>query len=430
MFLAGNRCGKTFATAMEASFHLTGHYPSWWKGRKFDKPINMWAASNSTQSTRDILQVAYLGSLVESEYGTGTIPKEHIVSVTKARSIADAIDVVTVKHKSGGNSILGFKSYDQGRDKFQGVSKHLIHLDEEPPKSIYDECLLRTLDAKGMIILSMTPLSGLTHMVQYFYQGGKGSGKCINGKAIVMASWEDAPHLSEEMKARLRGNLSEEVLEAREKGIPSVGTGMCYPIKESQILVERFAIPDRFKQAYSIDFGWSPDPTVGLFAAYDPETDVMYLTKEYSRKEATPTSHADSLTRLGADWIRGVADPFGGSQSSQVDGESLIYKYSDAGLNIQPARRDKKLNGIVDVLQLMQEGRLKIFDDLEGWLGEFRMYAYDDKGKPRDGDDHFMDAMRYLVQSFHDVAKSRHDTNRNVWRSMMGNNNRPDWKTV
>ena len=412
------------------SYHLTGEYPSWWKGAVFKKPISAWAASDTTQSTRDILQVAYLGSLVEDEYGSGSIPKDTIESVTKARSIADAVDTIRVRHKSGGVSTLGFKSYDQGFKKFMGTAKHVIHLDEEPDVKIYEECLTRTMTTKGLILATMTPLSGLTKMVQRFYNGGMSNGKVHNGRALVQASWADADHISEEDKEQFRRSMSPEVLEAREKGIPSVGTGMCYPVKESSILVERFPIPDTFKQAYAIDFGWSPDPTIALFAAYDPETDIMYLTKEYARKEATPVSHADSLTRLGADWIRGVADPFGGSQSSQVDGESLIYKYSDAGLNIQAARRDKKLNGIVDVLQRMQEGRLKVFDDLEGWLSEFRMYAYDEKGRPKDGDDHFMDGMRYLVQSFFDVAKSRNDVTKDTWGAINSYSNRPDWRTV
>jgi terminase large subunit-like protein len=41
-----------------------------------------------------------------------------------------------------GVSYLGFKSYDQGRRKFQGTGKHVIWLDEEPPADVYEECLL------------------------------------------------------------------------------------------------------------------------------------------------------------------------------------------------------------------------------------------------------------------------------------------------
>ncbi len=49
----------------------------------------------------------------KSDWGTGFIPK-HLVSV--ARGIADLIDSVSIRHISGGNSDLQFKSYAAGRE--------------------------------------------------------------------------------------------------------------------------------------------------------------------------------------------------------------------------------------------------------------------------------------------------------------------------
>jgi len=37
------------------------------------------------------------------------------------------------------------KSYDQGRESFQGTEQHVIWLDEEPPLPIYVEALTRTM---------------------------------------------------------------------------------------------------------------------------------------------------------------------------------------------------------------------------------------------------------------------------------------------
>lgn len=119
LFLAGNRCGKTHCGAMEMAMHLTGEYPTWWHGLTFNKPIKAWAASVTTESTRDILQRAYLGNLRDDS--VGSIPSFSIVKTTLRRGVADAVDTVYVKHKSGGVSTLGFKSYDQGREKFQGT---------------------------------------------------------------------------------------------------------------------------------------------------------------------------------------------------------------------------------------------------------------------------------------------------------------------
>ena len=109
--------------------------------------------------------------------GHGVISPDLIIGRTMRRGVADAIDTLQVKHVNGGISTLGFKSYDQGREKFQGTSRHLIHLDEEPDVEIYEECLLRTLDVQGHMMLTMTPLKGMTELCERFLAAPEGAGK-------------------------------------------------------------------------------------------------------------------------------------------------------------------------------------------------------------------------------------------------------------
>ena len=59
-FLAANRVGKTIGGAYEVALHLTGKYPDWWCGRRFDGPINAWAAGKTNETTRDTVQKALL----------------------------------------------------------------------------------------------------------------------------------------------------------------------------------------------------------------------------------------------------------------------------------------------------------------------------------------------------------------------------------
>jgi hypothetical protein len=63
--------------------------------------------------------------------------------------------------------------------------------------------------------------------------------------------------------------------------------------------------------------------------------------------------------------------------------------------------------GLHEVLQRMTTGRLKVFRNLGGWLGEYRIYRRDDKGKVVKKFDHLMDATRYLVMSGMRAAKTR-----------------------
>lgn len=193
MFLAANRTSKTVSAAYEVTAHLTGDYPHWWVGRKFDVPIDSWAAGDTRETTRDIVQNELVGSRDELNAGTyasGMLPRYRILDRSLKTGVSDCVDTVWVRwgeelqHGAPVVSTLAFKSYDQGRKTFQGTSKHLIWLDEEPPESsetassdggapsgngdIYTECLLRTATTDGLVIETFTPLRGLTvHLAEY-----------------------------------------------------------------------------------------------------------------------------------------------------------------------------------------------------------------------------------------------------------------------
>ena len=81
LMMAANRIGKTESIGgYEMVLHMTGKYPSWWEGRKFDQPISAWAAGDTGKTTRDILQMKLLGP--PGEFGTGLIPKADLVRTT------------------------------------------------------------------------------------------------------------------------------------------------------------------------------------------------------------------------------------------------------------------------------------------------------------------------------------------------------------
>jgi phage terminase large subunit-like protein len=92
------------------------------------------------------------------------IPHRHILTIAPRRGVTDAVDTIRVRHASGGVSTLGYKSFDQGREKFQGTAKHGIWIDEEPPAHVYDECLLRLMTTDGLMLCTFTPLKGLSEI--------------------------------------------------------------------------------------------------------------------------------------------------------------------------------------------------------------------------------------------------------------------------
>lgn len=176
-FMAGNRVGKTVAGSYETTCHLTGDYPLWWPGRVFKTPVRWWAAGKTNETTRDIIQNELLGNITfvgqrKVVDGTGIIPKDKLGMdpgmLSWKAGVADLVDTVRVRHKTGAWSELGLKSYQQGRGSFEGTARHGVWFDEEPPLDVYGEALIRTATTKGIIILTFTPLEGMSDVVQSF----------------------------------------------------------------------------------------------------------------------------------------------------------------------------------------------------------------------------------------------------------------------
>jgi phage terminase large subunit-like protein len=127
LLMAGNRLGKSETGAFEAACHLTGIYPEWWKGKRFDEPTKGWVCGVTWLDTRNVCQTKLCGQYgVDSAYGTGMIPKAALIDKSLGRSVTDAYDTIQVRHVSGGVSTAQFKSYDQGREKFQGEGLDFI----------------------------------------------------------------------------------------------------------------------------------------------------------------------------------------------------------------------------------------------------------------------------------------------------------------
>lgn len=172
--MAGNQLGKTIAGGAEWAIHLTGRYPDWWDGKVFDKSVRMWAAGVTGESTRDNPQRILVGPPQQKEaWGTGMIPGNAIVEPIPGRGVPNGLDSIVVRHGGGGDiqageSVLSFKSYEKGREKWQGETLEGVWYDEEPPLDIYTEGLTRTNTTGGITIVTFTPLMGMSDVVMQF----------------------------------------------------------------------------------------------------------------------------------------------------------------------------------------------------------------------------------------------------------------------
>jgi phage terminase large subunit-like protein len=235
LLCAANQSGKTLAGGFEVAMHATGRYPDWWKGARFDAATIGWVCGTTNETTRDTVQRTLVGR--PGYYGTGAIPKDAIIEAVSARGTADLLDHVKVRHASGGVSTIDFKSYQRGRESFQGETLHYVWFDEEPPADIYTEGLTRTNVHQAPVWLTFTPLLGMSDTVGRFLL------EVSPDRHVVTMTIDDIGHFSPEERAKIIASYPPHEREARTKGIPTLGSGRIFPVADDLIACEAIQIP-------------------------------------------------------------------------------------------------------------------------------------------------------------------------------------------
>ena len=394
-FIAANRVGKSEAGAFETVCHATGDYPDWWDGHRFDYPTLIWVGGDTATTVRDIIQKKLVGPDI-NDMGAGMLPKESIIveKCKTRRNVPEALEIIKVRHRTGGESTIVLKTYEQGRATWQGTEVDFIWVDEECPNDVYGEALIRIMTTKGRIITTFTPLQGLTDLVISFLESSQET-DVQDPVHVTVVSWADVPHLGEEEKRKILARTPPQLRDARTKGIPTVGEGLVYPVDPEHITVADFPIPKHFKRAYGMDVGWNR--TAAVFGAWDIENDIIYIYNEHSQGMSEPIIHAEAIKARAGDWMKGQIDPHARDRS-QRDGEKLFDDYVKHGLKIYPANNAVEA-GIFDIWERFTTGRLKIMKSCQGLLRELSLYHRDEKGKIVKKNDHLLDAMRYLVNA-------------------------------
>jgi phage terminase large subunit-like protein len=392
LFMAGNQLGKTLAGGMEAAMHATGLYPEWWKGKRFTKANIGWAAGVTGETVRDSVQRMLMGRV--NEIGHGAVPGDLILGKTQSRGIANLMDTIEIKHISGGVSQIGLKSYEKGREKWQAETLDWVWFDEEPDADIYTEGLTRTNATKGLVWMTFTPLKGMSSVVKRYLL------EKSPDRHVTMMTIDDALHYTDEDRARIIASYPEHEREARAKGIPVLGSGLIFPVSESDLHDRDLKIPNHWPRIAGLDIGYD-HPTAAVWMAWDRDADTVHIYDCYRLKQQTPLVHAGALNARGR-WIP-VAWPHDGLQHDKGgSGEQIAKQYKDQGVNMLPEKAtfpdgsNGVEAGLMDMLDRMKTGRFKVAPHLHDWWEEFRLYHRKDGKIVKEGDD-LMSATRYAM---------------------------------
>lgn len=379
MQICANRVGKSISAAYEVALHMTGLYPDWWKGRRLDnQDVLVWTGSPTNETSRDIVQKELLGGTSKEELGTGWIPRDLIIGKPKMRQagVSDVVDMFKVRRACGGVATCILKTYEQGWRKWQGTQPDVVWNDEEPEDfKIYTEALTRLLTSHGIMMVTFTPLLGQTDLVIHFMDSEN------DGVWVGTATWDDAPHLNSEERARMIRSYPDHERQARTMGVPMMGEGRIFTHPEEEVICAPFEIPPYFAKINGIDIGI--DHPYGFAAlAWDRDNDIIYLYDSYKESDVKVPQQAVRIKKHGQ-WIP-VAWPHDGvNRDKGGAAEQVIKSYRDEGVNAlsRSARYNNDKGGAQPVWPIIEEikerertGRFKVFNTQTTYLEERRNY--------------------------------------------------------
>ncbi len=394
----GNRSGKTECGAVECVYMARGIHPY----RENRREVVGWVVSLSAQVQRDVAQKKILRYLRREWI-------EDIVMLSGRKDSPEhgIIDFIRIKNVLGGSSVIGFKSCDQGREKFQGASLDFVWFDEEPPEDIYLECRMRVFDRKGDIFGTMTPLKGLTFVYNEIYLNRRQDDEVW----YEFMEWSDNPYLDKAEIAALEGTMDELTLQSRRYGrFASATAGLVYPeFDEGVHVIEPFDVPKEWQDTISIDPGlhnplsahWYAvdfDGNVYVIAEhYEAGRDVDYHAEEIKRTCARLDWHTDGRGRICA-LIDSAA-----KQRTLGAMKSVAELFYERGILVNPQVEKDLFSGIARVKSYLSRKNglpnLYIFKSCPNLVRELKGYYWGSGDTPRKADDHSLDELRYYLMT-------------------------------
>jgi len=389
LITGGNRAGKTEVGAMLAVAFAAGTN-EWWV-REFLKinnlppdliqkqPSTVWA---SALSYNDALM--YVRPKI-SKFAPSNVTEKYWLGAGRSQ----------LQFKNGGRIIS--MSADAGREKYQGAGGDisLIWLDEEHKEDIFQECMMRVVDSKGKLLLTMTPLKGLTWPFNLFIDDPE------DGFVNHTISGLDNPWISSVKLSRAVRHMSDESQASRLYGDFTNQQGVVYAEFNKKVhVVKSHDVPSSWPKDMAIDFGVK-NPFCALVFAWDPKDDTLHVIDEYFKTEWTTLQNGLELRKrfkkhFPLRWT--VADP------ESLDGRMILARNCNIETKAAPKHFgvSETINLVKERLCLDAEGKphLIIHDNCVNLLKEFRQYRWAERaGKdvPIKKHDHGMDALRYQV---------------------------------
>ncbi len=391
----GNRSGKTECGAVGTVWRARGLHPY----RENRDNVAGWVVSLTYEVQRDVAQEKILHYL-----NPDWIAKITMREGSCASPEMGVIDTIYVNNVMGGVSKIGFKSCDQGREKFQGTSLDFVWFDEEPPYDIYEECRMRILDKVGDTYGTMTPLKGLTWVYDEIYLNTKGS----KDVWYISMEWGDNPFLNEQEVVDMTNSLNSDSVESRRYGRFRVNEGLVYTEFDPEIhVIDPIELPEEWQSSLSIDPGLNNPLSCHFY--YQDYDGVVYVAAEHYEKGKDINYHAEAIKNIAErlHWKKnssGMLEALIDSASKQrtlASSKSVAELFFERGIAVNTKVNKDKFAGIATVKDYFQARptRIYIFRTAVNLIRELKSYWWGDGDSPIKKDDHALDELRYYLMT-------------------------------
>lgn len=406
--LGGNRLGKTTAGCIEAIWWSTREHP--WR-KLPNRPIRgRIIAVDYDHGVAGIIIPALKRWLLASDLVDGSWDK----------SFDRQLRILTFAN----GSTIQFMSGESALDKFAGVSLDWVWFDEEPSQAVFTENKTRTIDSKGSMWLTMTPLNGQNWSYEDIYVPGTDEDNPNPDILVVEADMADNPHLDPDEIARFVATLSPEEKESRVHGRYTTLGGQVYPsFNRDDHVVPPMEPPEGWPIYASMDHGLAA-PTCWLWHAVGPGGQVLTFAEHYAT-EMTVDEHAKVVMSKESAWRRPieyrVGDPSIVNRSQALGVVNSVHlDYMRLGVDIYPGDNNPEA-GINRVRRYLAvplggEPRWQCTSDCVNLIREMKLLRWKTYISPKMRDrvnkfevpvkknDHAPDALRYFLMSRPDTA--------------------------
>lgn len=419
MLRAGNQNGKTHAAGAQMTMDAIALYPDWYEGRRFVKPPAIerplefmgWAACTTSTKTRDGAQLKLLGPIRDQDgLGTGLIPLDNIVGrPTMARGISDFVDTVSLRRETGGKALIRFKTYEMGREAFQGEPVDVPWLDEDVSRDddrIYGEVLARLTTTRGRIMCSLTPLLGLSPLRKRFKQR-----MGTDMAEVLMTIWDCAVskggHIPDEDIPKIIARYGESERATRAFGADMQGEGAVFniPVERIKHNNDPATFPPYWAWLWGVDFSHgglseSSHPFAAVLGAWDRDNDIVYITHALRMHKSLAINHVQAM-KANPCFLAPVSWPHDGGTHTAA-GITLANSYKKLGLNMLPKHATFPDGGysfeagITAMEDRFASGRLLVSAHLAEYFDEYIGY-HRENGLVHKVDDDLMSATRQLL---------------------------------